>query len=366
MKFIKLLYSVSTLLVLTAFLIVFCIGYSIVSRIRQEKAEQQQQTLQWTAQACRNAQNYISEKYGFQAEIISTEQDWISGMFGRQMQSDILVRMQYQDTVFDVGINGRTSNTDGFDSYQTEDILNFIRSESEKAVPGVYDIILNQGEFAFERLESPALFSTYFDGANAPELLAKSKIIVRYIQKDLSVMKNYLNFRRFQHILFISYRSEETLQDCPVKPLYRGGGFGAYDGDAVYFNHTYEFLNREEYDYQYEIGQYQNIYYYVPDGSPQDVTVSEIEPDPISSWKLHYRAEFASKAWKIQTAEETNIYIFIPESEVSVSDGIHRAVRRNDEFSERYIRSGKNADDSYYTEYFHLYPDEEFYFLYLK
>ena len=368
MKLMKLLHSLLGLLVLLAFLGGLYTVYSIVSGIRQQKAEREQNTQQWTAQACQNAQAYIQEKYGFQAEILSTEQDWDPGMFGRQMRSNILVRMQYQDKSFDVGIDGRNPNTDGADSYQTEEILNFIRSKCEDALPGVYNIELSRGEFTFEMLKSQILFSTYFNGKNAPELLEKSRIFVRYIQKDLSkldlsVIKNSPDFRRFHNIMFISFRSEEALQECTLQTLYHASDYGGY---AVWFDYIYEFFNNEENYYHYEIGQYQNIYYYVPDGTPEDVVISETEPDDISNWNVHHRAEFASKAWKIETKKETNIYVFIPKSEISGSEGIRDAVRENDSFSHSYIGDIENISGSYCTRYFHLYPDEEFYFLYLK
>ena len=354
MKIMKILHSGTGLLVLLMVLGCMYIGHNIVSRIRQEKAEQEQNTKTWTAQACQNAQEYIFQKYGFHAEIVSTEQDWNHGVFGGSglMLSDILVRMQYQGKSFDVAIDGKTPNTNGFDSYQTEEILNAVRTECEKAVSGVCDIVLNKGQFAFKELESEPLFSAYFDGENAPELLGKSEITAEYLNTDLSDLQNYPQFRRFNSLLFVSCRSEALLQDCPAS-VGKEHLCGYY---PLYFDNVYEFTGQEENYYQYQTGQYQNIYYYVKDGSPEDVTFSASDYEiPDEKHTLN--------AWNIKSSKTTKIYIYAPKSEVSGA-GVKTAIRKNQSLSNACPKYLEDIGGSYSAQCFQLYPNEEFYFLY--
>lgn len=367
MKSMKFMYALFTPLAVTTVVLILIVFYQVSARIRQERNQEKQQTKEWTEQACQNAQNYLSEKYGFQAEIISTEQDWNHGCGGKQLNTDILIRMQYQDKTFDVGINGFQPNTNGFDSYQTDEILQSVRNECEKAVPDTADIFLNHGEFSFDNLESEPLFSTYFDGSNAPELLQNSHLCIKYIQKDLSVMRNYPNFRRFQDIMFVSFRSEQDFRNAP------GYGFSQEElsRNAVYIENAYQFLNKEEKYNQYDLGQCGNIYYYISVGNPDQIQISEIDPDTVFHLlsDLPLRTELASETWKIKAEANAEIYIFIPSEEISGYDDEHTVIncmtRRNDENKVQEIWYA-NRKFPYHVERFSVNANEKFYFFYLK
>jgi len=363
----KFMYALFTPLAIVTILMILIVFYQVSVRIRQEKIQEKQQTKEWTEQACQNAQNYLSEKYGFQAEIISTDQDWNYGCGGKHLNTNILIKMQYQNKIFDVGINGFQANTDGFDSYQTDEILQSIRNECEKAVPDTADIFLNHGEFSFDNLESEPLFSTYFDGSNAPELLQNSQLCIKYIQKDLSVMKDYPNFRRFQNMMFVSFRSDQDFQNAS------GYGFSAeaLSQNAVYIENAYQFLNKEEKYYQYDLGQCGNVYYYISVGNPDQIQISETDPDTVFKI-LSYsplKTEIASKAWNIRSETNAEIYIFIPSEEISGYDDEHAVINcitcRNDDYKEQEIWYS-NRKYPYHVERFSINSSEKFYFLYLK
>lgn len=59
--------------------------------------EQKVQNVKWEAQASRNAQAYINQKYGFSAKITDAKVDRMQGMFGSAPLSDVLVQMQYEE-----------------------------------------------------------------------------------------------------------------------------------------------------------------------------------------------------------------------------------------------------------------------------
>ncbi len=337
-----------------------------------DDAEQKKLNKQWVQTAEQNAKDYILQKYGIDAEVTDTKQERRPMWIGSEPLSTVLVNMKYQDRAFKVYIDGSQPNHEGLDSYQKEDLEAFIQEQCEALLPGVHSAVLESTELNsnLSKEESDNLYSGYFDGTNIQDFLnsLQSTITVQYVSTDLTPLETRQEDLKpfFQNeknkIQFISYRSEEDLQN---------GFLSAESENAVFADSTYLFTKAESQYHTYQIGSFDSFYYYVVDGNPEDVTVSETVPDDISSWEIgkEKKAKFASKAYAIGSAKDCSVVVWIPKSEISDYERhAWLAVCRGTEYTAESRSPFIYSDEKYLYDIvtFPVHPDEKFYFTFIK
>jgi hypothetical protein len=91
-----------------------------------------------------NAVSYIEKKYGFDADILDAKCDHQQGMFGWSANNYCIVTMEH-DRKFYVVIDGSKETDEGWDSYQWEEINDFILKRAEKALPGAESYTFSNG-----------------------------------------------------------------------------------------------------------------------------------------------------------------------------------------------------------------------------
>lgn len=96
--------------------------------------EQEEKNAANLARAEINAVNYVKEKYGFTAEITSSEIERDGGMFGPSFTNHAYVNMSYNGKDFTVYINGKNTNTDGVDDYQAAAITEALQAKLDSIV----------------------------------------------------------------------------------------------------------------------------------------------------------------------------------------------------------------------------------------
>ena len=339
-----------------------------------DSAEQKRLNEQHIANAKKNAQNYIIEKYGFTPEIkdavLEREYLWI----GSSPLTTVFVRMEYEGKSFGVYIDGGTANTDGYDNYQAEEIQEALRAECEAMLPGVRHIFMDSNEVdtAYDSIEDECInmHHQYFDGTNVAEILsaAPSKFRVCYVNADFSAipadcpLNAYCN-DNYGSFTLISYRSEGDLQ------------IGLKHGSEPFHSPVYAdacyFVSSEGTQLQeYEIGTYDDFYYYVEDGKPSDVTFRKTTPDAPDNWSGsdQYEIFIASDAYAVSTKNDCTIQIYYPTNLIQNYDGYttNFALCRKKDGEMKYTSSGiSDTDAPYQEEDFYLSADEECYFLFL-
>ena len=186
-------------------------GYS-----EEEKAQMQE----YENQASENAVSYISEKYGFQADILDAECETVDVVavpdFSPSATGVVRVRMEYDGHEFLVKIAGDEVTTDGSDTYQLEQIQQAIL-EKMNALTGfsVREMHVAYGRYwnPVMDLSDSGLVHTYYDGSNLSEVLSEKgcRMVCSGVGVDLSMidveeLKELVGDRE---VLFVSYRSED-------------------------------------------------------------------------------------------------------------------------------------------------------------
>lgn len=125
-----------------------------------------------------NAVKYISDKYGFEAEVISAEAEPNYGaIFGWDDTSTgyAMVTLQHDNKQFQVVISGEDNSTNGKDNYQQSIIEEAIKQEFISAAninaDEVHCDIFYEYHFSYETDTSLILTNVYYDGNNIYDVL---------------------------------------------------------------------------------------------------------------------------------------------------------------------------------------------------
>jgi len=341
--------------------------------------EQKQLNAQHIETAKENARNYIMQKYGFEADIIDAELERKYGYIGSSPLTTVFVRMNHNGRNFGVYIDGSSSNTDGYDNYQAEDLQAAVWEECESLIPGVRSIFISSSEVStvYDEFEAECInmHHKYFDGTNAADVLLSApscSITVCYVNTDFSALQDTHLFDKFcvgnqDTVSFISYRSEDALNNGLLKSndLPDTGA-----ENAVYADCCYTLTNSGGTMQSYEIGKYDYFYYYVKNGNLSDVSFSKITPDYSYNWNGHgsSHAEITSDAFSVSSDKDCTVYIYFPTDKIkSYKDydtdfAICRRSEEETKFSSSPIRT---TTGPYHIEDFEIKSDEDFYFVFL-
>lgn len=146
------------------------------------------------AQAEKNAAAYIYDKYGFEAEMVSSEIEDEADLFSRWYTGYAFIEMEYSGRRFAVYIDGRTENTNGTDDYQCEEITAAVLESFEERTGTDCDSIFIQNEYIKLMSEHHLLYNTYFDGSNLSEVISEEpfECVISYFGgKTLPLITEY-------------------------------------------------------------------------------------------------------------------------------------------------------------------------------
>lgn len=292
-------------------------GYS-----EEEKAKMQE----YENQASENAVSYISEKYGFQADILDvdcvTEDVVAVPDFSPSATGDVRVRMEYDGHEFLVMIAGDEATTDGSDNYQLEQIRQAILEEMN-ALTG---FSVREIQVAYGRYYKPGmdmsdngLVHTYYDGSNLSEVLSENdcQMVCSGVGVDLSMIdvEKVKGLVGDSEVLFVSYRSDDDFDNAGNRDFNMGGTPLAYDIErqAIYID-EYRVIGGNDEEYvEYDLREQDGIYY-IPEDRDAQVVLTETELDDVSNWNGHgfsNAKQVLDTAYAI-TSESKEIYFFIP------------------------------------------------------
>lgn len=336
----------------------------------EDSEEQKKLNKQYIETAKENAQDYIIQKYGFEAEITDAIQERHSANFNLSTKpsSTILVKMNYGGRDFGVYIDGSTSNTDGYDNYQATDLEAIVQEECESLLPGVRSVSISSTDVhtAYEpiRNECQNMHHEYFDGTNAADILSGAKINVCYVNADFMALQDTQLLDKYLDedsiISFISYRSENALEKCAMST----------DAENECYVESYYILENsigtyKNYKTGCEIGKFDYFYYSVQNGSLSDVRFSKVFPEDLSELNIcnSADAEIASDAYWLFPAKNCHVCIYFPTDKIQ-NYGDKVSFTKNGKITEG-SSSIKTTDKLYQIEEIEVKEKEEFYFLYV-
>ncbi len=288
----------------------------------EEKAQMQE----YESQASENAIQYISEKYGFKANVLETSCETVdsSGVpdFSPSATGDVLIRMEHNGDEFLVMISGEEPTTDGIDNYQLEQVQRAIE-EQMHAITGfsVQEVLVVYGSYYETRmdLKDSGLVRTYYDGSNLSEVLSEEncQIVFSFVDVDLSEVSAGAVKETFGdgELLLVSYRSEEDFEDAGRRCYNLGGAPLAYDvEDKALYIREYRVIGGNDEEYVvYDLREQDGIYY-IPQDRDAQVILTKTELDDVSNWNgrgfLDAR-QVLDTAYAI-TSETNAIYFFVP------------------------------------------------------
>ncbi|MCI6560105.1 MAG: hypothetical protein MR434_01660 [Ruminococcus sp.] len=149
----------------------FCMGVGFADKYKQ-KAQ--------FKQASENAVRYISEKYGFDAEILGMTNDryrWSFSKYSDEME----LKMKYDDREFYVFAGRTKESSDCWDDYQSEEICSAAEKLLNENLPEgkILSLKLCDNDVYYYNL-----IKTYYDGTNLDEVLESCKGHIEMVLAD--------------------------------------------------------------------------------------------------------------------------------------------------------------------------------------
>ena len=268
---------------LSAFLLTGCVS-----------KEEKQQAAAWRAQAEKNAVVYIEDKYGFEAEVIDSETQKVSGLLSATYISTTLVKMEYEGEEFSVLVDGEGEfMDDAADNYQKDEIRDafanrvcrFLHVQPDRLRMSMGDNKDAQWNNSDEFYDY--FFHTYYDGDNLEDVIMEYPVvciaeIVGDTDLDEAYEENEDSLFENEHLcmLTVTYDSESDMKKTSTKDL----EYMEDDDmeDYVYENAMYVKdalllkYNGEAVPFNISIGQCEDFYYMCVD---TDVSEYEIVAD---------------------------------------------------------------------------------------
>ena len=319
------------LYILCALLAVLCITGCESKEERAQRKENEKQ-------AAEQAVQYIYEKYGFTPEVLSSNSDYLGGMFGNRYCQTYFIKMVYEEKEFLVFIDGEEAR----DSYQHEEIYQALRTEINDRIPGAIELRLEGHQFFHRAVATnykDCLCSEYFDGTNLIEVLndCRGRFRAYYVHGDFSDESLFTwlgntdseteessNAFRGQ---FVSLRSEDALAAISSSTVLSGIGYGDMHRLARgrYALCVESYRDTEGIYEQYNLNQYGDLYYLIYlSGSRYNqpdhdiLSIGEGEPPSSSelSGKVGSRYYTASEAFDLNIYERALVIVFYPVSKL--------------------------------------------------
>lgn len=336
----------------------------------EDSEEQKKLNKQYIETAKENAQDYIIQKYGFEAEITDAVQERRGAAFnfGTKPSSTVLVKMNYGGRDFGVYIDGSKSNTDGYDNYQAEDLEAAVQEECESLLPGIRSVSISSTDVhtTYEPImnECQNMHREYFDGTNAADILSGAEINVCYVNADFMALQDTQLLDKYldedSTISFISYRSENALEN---------GSMSTGTENAGYVESYYTLKNSigtyKNYKTGCEIGKFDYFYYSVQNGRLSDVSFSKVSPEDLAELNIcnSADAELASDAYWLFPAKNCHVYIYFPTDKIQ-NYGDKISFTTNGKMAEG-SSPIETTDEPYQIEEIEVKEKEKLYFLYV-
>lgn len=317
-------------------------------------------------QAKINAVDYIKEKYGFDAEIISVKaaryNSSISPIPDWAPTGDVYVKLKANKKSFYVYITGEDYSISGIDSYQQEEIEDdIIKLLKDNINFKLYDYSITYPNTDIYNITNSNLIGEYYNKNNISEVLKNIENIelyyINYNKLNTLDLTNILPYIFNTNVSLINfetiddyekYISEKENKDSHCQ-LSCDDRYIIYKKDALVIN------KGETKYYEYNKSSFDNeIYIYSDNLEKIDIKVSSIDLEKMKNELYNHNYYDFEQVSNVYSIPQTSAYLFIyfPNQKIKIS--------KNEELLLGYQCYRENSD--YYA--FYQYPifNVEYYF----
>lgn len=293
--------------------------------------EEKKEMKRYEKQGRENAENYIKEKYGFNAEIKDlTCEKYNSGAvpdFSPSPTGNVFVKMKYQGEEFSVFISGEKKNTDGIDNYQLPEITTALKQELD-GIAGYHaeSVYVCYGENGSVNDEKNGMIHTFYDGENLAEILQdeSSQMIVSYVDYPVDqIPVSEVSLKTgVDTMLFVDYENQQAYQSVR-QPYYNLGGWPIENGieDQLYQLNGYRIVSVGEDNYMKCEKKIQDDIILITEKPEERVDLEKTVLDSQDNWNGNgfIDAKQVADAYAIETGSE-KVYVYFPVGKLNTKD----------------------------------------------
>ncbi|MBQ6734682.1 MAG: hypothetical protein IJR00_07220 [Lachnospiraceae bacterium] len=290
----------------------------------------------WQEQAMKNAERYILEKYGVQAEAVDVEFEYIISpvpvISPRKKTSRLTVRMRTDEKEFGVFTNGDSDEISEItrDNYQREEILAAIEAKAIETYGAPKAFSFNggygvpRGDYGSEIYDMH--FTTFYDGQNLETVLAEERFIIKmdFINCSFENVTEDVFWKSLlkgthSKIHCLSFRSEDDRQRYH-RELSGSLEYNNVTPIGLYMDYSLRDDTDGRHLHDYGLGSYDGFFYSLTDLPAEAVTVETIYESPgllvgpDSAGKMYetlsprYRISIADEYQNIINGVKVNVY----------------------------------------------------------
>lgn len=317
-KIFTIINVIQIVLTIIAIILCFC-------SINGLNKEEEQYVSKLENQASENAINYINDKYGFAANLLSAQVERSdSGPIidpSPEPTGKVFVELKYDNKKFEVYISGESETTDGYDNYQYNQIVTDVLKLIETKV----NIKSRDNSIYFGINKGNGLIKEKYDN-NLSDIIQNNnfRMLLSYVnQSNLEYVKtnNLLDEFDNSKIILINYHSVSAYTDS-INLSYNVSGTGGeeqefYD-NAPNIESVYMLENNEENYYEFNLKELNGIYYYDTSQSEKEiisnVNLSKTTISDASNWIGHGASENVRKILDayLVSGDYNRLYVYIP------------------------------------------------------
>ena len=278
-----------------------------------------------------NAENYIKEKYGIDAEIRKLNcEKYNSGPvpdFFPSPTGNVFVKMNYQGKDFSVFISGESKNTEGIDNYQFQEIAIAFSQELD-GIMGFHaeNVFVCYGEYGTVNDEKNGMVHTFYDGGNLAEILQNesARAVVSSVNQavDQIPVSEISQKTGVDTILFADYESREAYQSVQ-QPYYNLEGWPIENGieDQLYQLNGYRVVSAGEDTYVKCEKKIQDDIILITEQPQEQVTLEKTVLDSQENWNGNgfIDAKQVVDAYTVETDSE-KVYVYFPVDKLNTKD----------------------------------------------
>lgn len=293
--------------------------------------EEKEEIRRYEKQGRENAEDYIKEKYGIDAEVREvTCEKYNSGPvpdFFPSPTGNVFVKMEYQGADFSVTISGADRNTEGLDNYQFQEMVAAFTQE-------VYDIagrsaentFLCYGEYGTVKEERNGMIHTFYDGENLAEILREesARAVISYVNYAVEQVpvSEISQKTGVDTLLLADYESREACQSVQ-HPYYNLAGWPIENGveDQLYQMNGYRVVSVGEDTYFQCEKKTQDGIILITEQPEEQVKLEKNVLDAQENWNGNgfIDAKQVSDAYALETNSQ-KVYVYFPVEKLNTED----------------------------------------------
>lgn len=302
---------------------VFCLIILITLSLCLTGCFDSKETKKIKSQASENALDYIKEKYGISAKVISVIVEKLpTGTFTTEKSGFAYVNCKYESKKFQVYISGKDETNEGLDNYQKDEIINDINdyfTGKTNFKSHHNDIYYGKNEYDHKYY---GLIKELYNKNNLIEIINNNdtNILIEYIEQgNLEFIKNNNLFNELKaRVILVNYYSKDAYNNSTHKY-----SFTDIDDDfimnALNIESAYT-LDIESKYYKFDVNSIDNMHYF-NDGleTSENLTLSKTTISDVKNWVGHGACKNVKKiydAYKVENVTNTKngkLYVYIPE-----------------------------------------------------